>query len=134
MENICQDPGTKFQKHLSRASGKNPQTTITSFHICLTLPAIQQLFLVRQPAHAVNHDSTLKARPSHAVSHLFKGRPNQQVCRFVYADDKAVSRLEMVASARPPCSDSFLGRRLACSQLHGEYQQCFHFQLKTRKF
>ena len=46
---------------------KNPRTPRMSLHICLILPAAQQLFLTCQPAHAVDHDSTVKARPGDAV-------------------------------------------------------------------
>ena len=38
-----------------------------SLRVCLILPETQQLFLICQPAHAVGHDSTLKARPGEAV-------------------------------------------------------------------
>ena len=53
---------------------------------------------------------------------------------LVCADDTAVSSLGMVASTHPSYSDRFLGYRLADSPLHREYQQCFHFQLKNKKF
>lgn len=52
---------------------------------------------------------------------------------LICADDGAVSSLETVVATRPSYFDSFLCCRLADSQLHGEYQQCFHFQLKKQK-